>query len=160
MKLALGPAATEPVMFRLVASLSAKLLALKLPSAAIWLLPVSVAAPTALPVSVAAFSAPPDWLIAPAEVRSRMFVALTLPANVMAPVRVASASVLATPVSVTGPPTSNDLLFTSAKPAVVLNAPSVPTRLVGLRQAGRGCRAACQRAGDKGPAGLDYRTGG
>ena len=74
---------------------------------------------------------PPVWFIAPAEIRFTTFVALTLPASVMSPVLVVSASVLAPPVSVTGPATSNGLLFTSAKPALVLNAPSVSIWLVG-----------------------------
>ena len=73
---------------------------------------------------------PAVWLMAPAELRSSTSVALTLPASVNPPVLVVSANVLAAPVSLTGPATFSASLLVSAKPAVVVKAPSVPTRLV------------------------------
>src|SRR5208337_1494198 len=87
-------------------------------------------AEVALPVSVPALIDPPDWLIVPAEARASPLLALTSPARVRPPVLVVSASVLAAPVSLTGPFTSSASLSVSARPAVVANAPSVPTRLV------------------------------
>ena len=98
-------------------------------------------------------------LIAPAEIRSTTFAALTLPASVMSPVLVVSASVLAPPVSCTGPATSNDLLFTSAKPAVVLNAPNVSIRLVGCVRLAKVPALPVRLATGQGAACLGDRTG-
>ncbi len=81
-------------------------------------------------VNVRALIAPPDWLIDPAETRLSTLLALTLPASVRPPVLVISSSVLAAPVSLTAPATVSASLSVNAKPAVVENAPSVPTRLV------------------------------
>ena len=54
-------------------------------------------------MKVPAVITPEDWLMVPAEARLTVLVALTLPASVSPPVVVVNASVLAAPVSLTGP---------------------------------------------------------
>ncbi len=78
-KAAVPGVVTAPAISRSVASFSAKLLAVKLPSDAIWLLPVSVVAPVVLPVSWAAVRLPVSVRL-PAMVKAAVPPVVTAPA--------------------------------------------------------------------------------
>src|ERR1700722_2725771 len=95
-----------------------------------WVRLADIPAPVRLPVRTAAVIEPDVWLIVPAEIRSTILAALTLPPRVRPPVVVVSAKVVAAPVSLTGPVTVIASLLLSAKPAPAENAARVAIILV------------------------------